>query len=135
MLKKSCSTCHYFVRTRNPERGERHTFEISHSIRVKAAQKELTWQREDESLSCFRGIWDEGVGFPESSKVEQIATLRRNGRCYYFPYQPGMLLPAAEKLQDARLTQTRELYKLRLAVYALVVSILALLAKLLVSAA
>ena len=46
-----------------------------------------------------------------------------------------MLLPAAEKLQDARLTQTRELYKLRLAVYALVVSILALLAKLLVSAA
>lgn len=96
---------------------------------------DLGWQNEDEALSCYRGIWDEGVGFPESSKNEQVSKIRRNGRCYYFPYQPGMLLPAAERVQESRLVQNRELQKVRLAIYALVLSVLALLAKLILGGA
>lgn len=47
------------------------------------------------------------------------------------PSQPGMLLPAAEKLQDARLLQTRELQKIRFAVYGLTLTIVGLIVKLL----
>lgn len=95
-----------------------------------AAKGDFSWQRETETLCCFRGIWNEGVGFPESSKVEQAAKLNRKGNCYYMPYQPGLLLPAAEKLQEARLVQTREIQKLRIAIYGLIIGILGLLAKL-----
>lgn len=97
-----------------------------------ALSGDLSWQRQNESLCCHRGIWDEGVGFPESSKMEQVAGLNRRNLCYFFPYQPGMLLSAAEKLQDARLVQNRELQKIRIAVYAVAAGLLGLLVKLLV---
>lgn len=132
MFKRTCSSCHFFVRVQHPERGGHLTFEIGREQRQQASQGLLDWQRESESLCCHRGIWDEGVGFPGSSRQEQIAQLNRRSTCYYMPYQPGMLLPAAEKLQEARLVQTRELQKIRFAIYALVVAILTLVAKLFV---
>ena len=131
MPKKICANCHYFVRIHHGERSQPFTLEINRENRLKATNDDLSWQKDSESLCCHRGIWDEGVGFPESSKIEQVAKLNRKDLCYFLPYQPGMLLPAAEKLQDARLTQTRELQKIRFAVYAVTVSIIGLLLKLL----
>lgn len=135
MPKASCATCHYFVRVHHGERSQPITLEVGRESRERSISGDLGWQRESEALCCHRGIWDEGVGFPESSKLEQVAKLNRKNRCYYMPYQPGMLLPAAEKLQDARLIQNRELQKIRFAVYGVAVSILALVIRLFVGAA
>jgi hypothetical protein len=130
MFKQTCANCHYFVRIHHSERGDHFTLEIGRENRKRASQSDLGWQKEGESLCCHRGIWDEGVGFPETSKQEQIAQLNRKNACYFMPYQPGMLLPAAEKLQDARLVQNRELQKIRFALYALALSVLGLVVKL-----
>lgn len=135
MPKAICANCHYFVRVHHGERSGSHTLEIGRENRQKAISGDLSWQRESESLSCYRGIWDEGVGFPESSKLEQVSKLHRKNQCYFLPYQPGMLLPAAEKLQDTRLTQARELQKIRFAIYAVAISIIGLVIKLLVGGA
>ena len=135
MPKATCTSCHYFVRVHHSERSQPFTLEIGRENRSRSNYGDLTWQRETEALCCHRGVWDEGVGFPESSKLEQVAKLNRKNFCYHMPYQPGMLLPAAEKLQDARLVQNRELEKIRFAVYAVAVSILALAVKLVFGAA
>ena len=130
MFKKTCTTCHYFTRVHHLENGTHHTVEVNPDLRKRTANGDLSWQRESESICCHRGIWDEGVGFPESSKLEQTNKLNRHNKCYYLPYQPGMLLPAAEKLQDARITQIRELQRIRFAVYGLVLTIAGLIVKL-----
>ncbi|MBT3066814.1 hypothetical protein [Rhodoferax sp. U11-2br] len=131
MFKKTCATCHYFTRVHHQENGNHYSLEISREFRKRAATGDLSWQRDSESICCHRGVWDEGVGFPESSKLEQVRKLNRRNKCYYIPYQPGMLLSAAEKLQDARLLQTRELQKIRFAVYGLTLTIVGLIVKLL----
>ncbi|UZD55827.1 hypothetical protein [Caldimonas aquatica] len=130
MFKKTCSSCHYFIRLHYPERAAPFSLEVPREARRRAAAGDLSWQRESESLACHRGIWDEGVGCSESSKIEQVSKLNRRGRCYYLPYQPGMLLPAAEKLQAERASQSRELQRWRIAVYSLVIAIAGLAAKL-----
>jgi hypothetical protein len=130
MLKKTCASCHYLVRSSHSGCAGPFTLEVPSEARQRSKVGDLSWQRESESIACHRGIWDEGVGFPTSSKAEQVSGLNRRGRCYYFPYQPGMLLPAAEKLQADRLSQTRELQKLRIAVYGLIVAVCGLAAKL-----
>ena len=129
MTRSVCANCHFFVRVHHGERTQPFTLEVGREARLKAASGDLSWQRDSEALCCHRGIWDEGVGFPESTKLEQVAKLNRKNVCYFMPYQPGMLLPAAEKLQDARLIQNRELQKIRFAVYAVAISILGLLLK------
>ena len=133
MFKQTCAGCHFFVRTLYVGRGQPAVLAIAKDSRALASAGDLSWQRPEEALSCHRGIWDEGAGLPESSKSEQVAGLNRRGRCYFMPYQPGMLLPAAEKLQEARLEQTRELQKLRYAAYAVAASLLAILVKMLLS--
>jgi hypothetical protein len=130
VFKKTCATCHYFIRVHHLENGTHHAFEVSRDHRERTKNGDLSWQRESESICCHRGIWDEGLGFPESSKLEQASTINRRNKCYYLPYQPGMLLPAAEKLQDARINQTRELQKIRFAVYGLALTIIGLIVKL-----
>lgn len=135
LKKKTCTSCHYLVRLHHPERTGPFTLELPREARRRAEVGDFSWQRENESLACYRGIWDEGVGFPESSKGEQVSKLNRRSSCYFLPYQPGMLLTAAEKLQVDRLSQTRELQKLRIAVYGLIVAIVGLAAKLFISGA
>ena len=135
MPRTTCASCHYFVRVHHGERSQPFTLEIGRDNRRRSSAGDFTWQKETEAVCCHRGIWDEGVGFPESSKLEQVAHLNRKNLCYYMPYQPGMLLPAAEKLQDARLIQNRELQKIRFAVYAVALSILAVVVKLVLGAA
>jgi hypothetical protein len=112
------------------EHGSHYVLEISREQRDLAQGGELAWQREYESISCYRGIWDEGVGFSDSTKLDQMTKLERKNRCYFIPYQAGMLLPAAEKLQEKNYEQARELQKLRYTAYAILVSLLAIFVKL-----
>jgi len=127
--KQTCAGCHFFIRTHIQRDGRAFTLEISDSNRLKAENGDVSWQRDAEALSCHKGVWDEGVGVHGTSKAQLISAVRRNGRCYYFAYHPGMLLPAAEKLQEARPAKLLEGQKYRLAIYGLVLAVIGLGAK------
>jgi hypothetical protein len=123
---KTCVTCHFFVRTHFPDGTQPFTLDVSEEDRVRAALGSLSWQREFESLSCHKGVWDEGLGIHGEHLLKQISKVRRNGKCFYFEHSPGMLLPAAEKLQEASMLKSNEGLKYRLAIYGLTLTVIAL---------
>jgi hypothetical protein len=130
MRKQTCVSCHFFLRSHRGDDGREIPLEATNDCRDLAAGGNLSWQRQWESLACHKGIWDEGVGFPGSSALEQISKLNRRNKCYFFKYQPGMLLPAAEKLQQEGAAKSTDLRNYRLGIYALAATILGLIFRL-----
>ncbi len=123
---KTCATCHFFVRTHLSDRTQPFTLDVSGANRLRAKAGSLSWQREYESLSCHKGVWDEGLGIHGEDLLKQISQVRRNGKCFYFEHSPGMLLPAAEKLQEAAMLKSNEGLKYRLTIYGLTLTVIAL---------
>jgi hypothetical protein len=130
MTKQICANCHFFIRQYRDERGAEHTFAVGAEQRARAISGDLSWQRESESLGCSRGVWDEGLGIGEAGKTAAISQQNRRGKCYFFMFQPGMLLPAAEKLQHERASTSKERLKYRLTIYGLLVGLIGLAIKL-----
>ena len=130
MPKQTCANCHFFIRRHHGERGAEHTFVVGSAQRALTAAGDLSWQRMSESIACFKGVWDEGCGLSGQAKVAATASQERHKRCYFLAYQEGMLLPAAEKLQQESVSRSFERRKYRLAIYGLLVTIIGLLAKL-----
>lgn len=129
MPKEICANCHFLCRHYRNERGAEHIFEVGSGQRDRAKQGDLSWQRESESLGCYKGIWDEGNESGGYTKTDLIAKQARGGKCYFFEFQPGMFMQAAEKLQQERVADANEFKKYRMAIYGLVVAILGLAAK------
>lgn len=130
MPKKICANCHFLYKQYRNERGAEYTLEISREQRERAKRGDLSWQRESESLGCYKGIWDEGHGSTGCTKAELVAKQARGGKCYFFGFQPGTFMQAAEKLQQEKVANANELQKYRMAIYGLVLTILGLAAKL-----
>ena len=128
--KQVCADCHFFCRHYRSHNGQDFTFEIQSKSRDLAVAGDFSWQRPTEAIACNKGIWDESVGLRETSKAQQVAETDRRGRCYYFKYQPGVLFPAAEKLQQEASSRSSEKLRLRLTIYALMLTVVGLLAKL-----
>ena len=59
------------------------------------------------SLACYRGIWDEGYNSDPERRNEIIVETPRKGRCFFWKYTPGMLLPAAKELQEQYVRKER----------------------------
>jgi hypothetical protein len=129
MPKAACANCHYFSRSFRGDNGVEHTLEIRNEHRKLALSGDLKWKSPMESLICFKGIWDEGVGI--AKPLPDLIAENRKHRCFFFPYHAGMLLPTAEELQQDQQSRADDGRKYRLAIYALVVSILGLVAKIL----
>ena len=129
-MKEICANCHFFIRQHHGHGGAEHTLEIGISQRAQAERGDLSWQRDSESIACFKGVWDEGLGMGGPAKIAATSQQDHHGKCYYFQFQPGMLLPAAEKLQQERAAASNERLKYRLAIYALLLTIAGLVAKL-----
>ena len=128
-MKQICANCQFFIRQYRGHGGAEHTFEIGAAQRAQAERGDLSWQRDSESIACFKGVWDEGLGMGGPAKIVAISQQERRGNCYYFQFQPGMLLPAADKLQQERAAASTEWLKYRLAIYALLLTVIALIAK------
>ena len=100
MCKYSCIKCHFFIKTRySPNSNNEHVLYISEKERNSIQSNEFSWKKDDSSLSCYFGVWDEGVGLHDDLYGLLIKTDRRN-YCFYREYKPGMLLPAAKILQE-----------------------------------
>jgi hypothetical protein len=129
MSKPVCANCHFFIRQYRNERGVEHAFEIGIEQRIKANTGDFSWQRESESLGCYKGMWDEGFSFGGITKAKAISKQNRRSKCYFFEFQPGTFLPSAEKLQQERISLANELFKYRLTIYGLLLAIIGLLVR------
>jgi len=127
--KQICANCHFLTRQYHGERGAEHIFTVDAVQRKQVAQGDLSWQRESESIACSKGIWDEGLGMSRPVMAAAISQQNRRGKCYYFEHQPGMLIPAAEKLQQEQTDFLRERFKNRLVIYGLATALVGLIIK------
>jgi hypothetical protein len=132
MPKQICANCHFFCRQYKNVNGAEHLFELSTEQRHQSKLGNFSWQRDSEALGCYKEIWNEGLrGTGHKSIADIVAKVNRIDKCYFFEYQTGMFMQAAEKLQQENLTKSKELEKYRLTLYALLLTILTLVAKLL----
>jgi len=102
--KQSCVDCHFFVKTiKDPQRGP---IEIEASEREKARQEDYSWVVYGTGgvsvwLACSFGVWDEGYNkFDRAKRYQVIVEKDQGDSCFWWPYNPAMLIPAAKILQE-----------------------------------
>jgi len=126
--RQACVDCHFFLSERRVS-DTAHANEVSEEQRKKCRDKDLTWHRDMHSLMCAFMVWDEGYKAPSNGLYGIIVETERKDACFFWPWHPGMLMPAAKELQaresalaeaDRGLLLTRR--SLYVAVAALVVS-------------
>jgi hypothetical protein len=99
--------CHFFVKTTRFSGADPFVQVVSTAERARVRTEDFGWRHPEEALSCYLGVWDEGVNFDVAKRAEVIARTDRRGFCFFWPARPGMLLPAARLLQE-REAQARE---------------------------
>jgi len=90
---KACVDCHFLTKTLERRRL------LVRSQERESMRKGDYSSFERHSLSCYFGVWDEGLRFEEERRHELITKTNREDYCFFWKYRPGMLLPAAERLQ------------------------------------
>jgi hypothetical protein len=94
-----CTNCHFFAKEYRDNRGDVHTYCVSKEEREKANQGKREFVCDMYSLNCQMGVWDEGVCPDMENRIHRVSKLKREGKCFFFSYDPGMLFKAAQELQ------------------------------------
>ena len=126
-----CVNCHFLHRQFRDETGREYKFEIAQPKRNEAKLGDFSWQKDRESLSCYKGVWDEGYNFNSENKHNIIIKQRRT-QCYFMPFQAGTFFNAAEKIYQKEISQRNSTRNYRIAIYGLVLTIIGLIIKLLI---
>ena len=71
---------------------------VSDSERNKVRVNDFDWVRPEAALSCYRGVWDEGLSFDQSQRQKVIVDTKRGKSCFFRAYEPGMMLPTSGEL-------------------------------------
>jgi hypothetical protein len=129
-FKKTCIDCHFICRQYHDGTGGNYPFEITQTQRKQAQNNDFTWQKAEESLGCYKGVWDEGHNFPTQDKYKLLVKKNRGKNCYFSPFQPGTFLNAAEKLYDRKQEMRTSTRNYRITIYGLIIAIIGLLIKL-----
>lgn len=130
-LKNKCVNCHFMHRQHRDESGREYKMEIARPERNKAKRNDFSWQKDYESLGCYKGVWDEGYNLANENKHNIIAKQRRT-HCYFFPFQAGTFLNAAEKINEMEIAKKNSTRNYRIVIYGLVLTIIGLIIKLLI---
>ena len=107
--------------------GREHKLEIAQQNRDLTKKDDFSWKKEEESLGCYKGVWDEGHNFPAQDRFKIIVEIDRGKNCFYWSFQPGTFLHAAEALFDRKHELRIATRNYRIAIYGLVLTILGLL--------
>lgn len=99
-IKQVCADCHFFFKEARDLPTGRSPREITEEERKKAHAGDYSWHKEYYALSCKFGVWDEGHNFDHSKKHALLTQTDRRRFCFFWKHRPGMLLPAAEILQQ-----------------------------------
>lgn len=94
---QSCVSCHFLMK-----QVDGHSFEVRFQNRESIRNQDYSWLYSHYSLGCYRGVWDEGYNFEIGRRHEVIVLTNRENDCFFWPYKPGTLFPAAVELQKKR---------------------------------
>jgi len=97
-MRESCLKCHFLAKTYRDCNGKAMTDTLNQDERGAAKRGKIKFIREEYACSCFNGVWDEGVGIGKDNRLKEVLK-NRNGSCFFYIYQPGMLFGAAQKIQ------------------------------------
>lgn len=101
-MSKSCRECHFATKEyRGP--GTAH-FEFSLTSEDRRPDAQLA---EHYSRKCLKGVWDEGLSMSKDAVQSELARTDREHGCFFFPFQPSMLFPAAAELQKRAVENTQ----------------------------
>lgn len=126
-FKKTCIDCHFLHRQFRDDTGREYRMEVTQTQRDQSKNNDFMWQRAEESLGCYKGVWDEGHNFPNQEKFKIIVKQGRRNNCYFWKFQPGTFLNAAENLYDKKQAFKISTRSYRLAIYGLILTIIGLL--------
>jgi hypothetical protein len=108
--KESCVSCQFFI-----QRFSKETYTNPNSdCRENARNNHFEWVNENSFLECYFLVWAEGHGTYRQERFDTIILKNRRDFCFYWPYHPEMMMPAAETLQkrDVEAKETRRTRKL-----------------------
>lgn len=93
--KQACVDCHFLIRHCGPE-GPRIVLEERRAIR----KHDYSWLGSDFLLGCHFSVWDEPSRSDQETRDQIILETDRRASCFFWKYRPGMLVKAAEVLQN-----------------------------------
>ena len=132
--RQACVDCHFFVREfRDRGTGVGHSLEIGRDQRDSSRHDDYSWHRAEDTLKCEFGVWDEGFEPDPSHRHERVVNADRSDFCFFWPWHPGMLLPAARVLQQRAAANREASRDRRLTVWGLWVAVAALVANIIVT--
>ena len=99
--KQACVDCHFFVKEyREENTGRPLSFEIKQEDRDLCRRDDYSWHLDHYAVKCDFGVWSQGYNFDSRGRHRIIVEAERAGKCFFWPWQPAMLLPAARVLQE-----------------------------------
>lgn len=99
-MKQICKNCHFLSKEiREENTGRVQNTSISSKDREKAENGIVDFIPEYYSMKCYLGVWDEGVNSGKENRLSIVLKTKRKGKCFFLPYNPGMLFETAKALQ------------------------------------
>ena len=98
-MKKCCLNCHFLMKSTPSEAGK--------PLRFSWNKQELSQFRVSDhyAAECAQGVWDTGIDPGLNTQLREILQKKRGNSCFFIERQPGMSIPAAEKLQAHEATK------------------------------
>jgi hypothetical protein len=124
-FKQTCVDCHFF-QWEARELPNRPSFEVETSNREATRKGDFSWATAHITLSCCFGVWDEGHNFNRADRQKIITQIDRRNFCFWWKHRPGMLIPAAQILQERETKEREARRERRLTLYGLWIAAIAL---------
>lgn len=99
-MRQTCTNCHFFGKG-HKEKGsdEGVDFYVSIDERKTAISGNNKFTKSQYSVRCLMGVWDERFNTKDEDIIYRVAHHDRKGKCFFFPFDEGMMLDAAKELQ------------------------------------
>lgn len=124
--RQACVDCHFFITEVRAGRDPSPSV-VTKENREKSRANDYSWHTHG-SIACYMGVWDQGGQFDMAKRHEVIVMTERQDFCFFWPYHPGMFLPAARELQQREMARKEADRGLRLTRRSLYVAVAALVA-------
>lgn len=99
-MERTCINCHFFCKEHRPEHGEgAFKLSLNEEERKRFEADPVGFDRGWYALSCYMGVWDEGVSPVSATEDDVLFSQDRGHSCFFFPNRTSMLFPAAVEMQ------------------------------------
>jgi hypothetical protein len=124
--RRACVDCHFFVNEITANAGKHSRYHVTAGHRRLARDRDFSWVKDHTVICCDFGVWDSGYGLPDSDRTSTIVDTDRTNQCFFWPYCPGMLIPAGRTLQQREAAAKESSRDRRLTIWGLWIAAVAL---------